>query len=114
MDTALQDIVDYIVDHTSITTHQGKNALAIAVTNCVLLDCKQKDYGPNNISVFGELGVIVRVNDKFERLKHLTKPLFEGRSADGPKNESIEDTWKDIANYATIALMLRNGVWTPK
>ena len=28
-----------------------------------------------------------------------------------PKNEPIEDTWQDISNYATIALLVRKGVW---
>lgn len=67
---------------------------------------KQKDYGPGNILSFGEFGVLVRVNDKIERLKNLFKSRKE------PKNESIEDTWEDIANYAIISLMLRRGLFT--
>ncbi|MCY0865420.1 MAG: helix-turn-helix transcriptional regulator [Sulfobacillus sp.] len=35
---------------------------------------KQQDYGPGNINAFGELGLVVRLSDKIERLKHL---LFE-------------------------------------
>jgi hypothetical protein len=35
---------------------------------------KRQDYGPGNINAFGELGVVVRLSDKMERLKHL---LFE-------------------------------------
>lgn len=102
-----------LCEELGIRTHQGREALRIAIDNVQLLDRKQLDYGPSNIAHFGELGVIVRVNDKWERMKTLTKPLFEGRSADGPKNESLNDTWQDIANYAKIALMLRKGVWTP-
>jgi hypothetical protein len=68
------------------------------------MDTKQQDYGSNNISAFGEFGVLVRLNDKMERLKHLNK-------MPSVKNESIDDTYLDIANYAVIALMIRRNLW---
>jgi len=70
-----------------------------------LMIAKQKDYGPGNIMAFGELGVLVRVNDKIERLKNLHK------SGKEPKNESLDDSWRDLANYGIIALMLRRGIF---
>ena len=70
-----------------------------------LMISKQKDYGPQNILSFGEYGVLVRVNDKVERLKNLHKA---GRN---PNNESIDDTWKDIANYGIISLMVRRNIF---
>lgn len=81
------------------------NAAAEQIANeCVgLMISKQKDYGKDNILDFGEYGVLVRMNDKFQRLKNLNK------SGKEPNNESIEDTLKDIANYAIISLMLRRG-----
>ena len=70
----------------------------------VIVD-KQRDYGPGNINAFGDYGVLVRANDKLERLKTLY-------SADGePKHESLDDSWLDLANYGTIARMYRGGVW---
>jgi len=66
---------------------------------------KQKDYGPSNISDFGEVGVLVRANDKMARLRNLHK--IGGR----PQNEAIDDSWIDLANYAVIALMVRRGIW---
>lgn len=66
---------------------------------------KQKDYGSANISTFGEVGVLVRLNDKFERLKNLVMKHST------PQNESIDDTLIDIANYAVIYLMIRKGFW---
>lgn len=76
---------------------------------------KQQDYGPGNINAFGELGLVVRLSDKIERLKHL---LFEtdahGRlvpRAIAPQNEPVEDTYRDILNYALIALMVRHQWW---
>lgn len=65
-----------------------------------LLDKKHADYGDNNIIKFGTKGVLVRVNDKVERLINLT-----WNNDKEPKFESVEDTWKDIAGYAILALI---------
>jgi hypothetical protein len=69
---------------------------------------KQKDYGPANIAGFGEIGVLIRLNDKFQRLKNL---LTSGKS---PKNESVEDTWIDLLNYSVIGLAVHRGWWSEK
>lgn len=66
---------------------------------------KQRDYGPGNIANFGEFGVLVRTSDKFERLKNLLQ------SGADPQNESLDDTWLDLANYGLIGLMVRRGLW---
>ena len=66
-----------------------------------LLIRKRKDYGPGNLAEFGDFGVLVRVSDKFHRLKTLL-----GSGAE-PANESIEDTWQDVAGYSILALMIR-------
>lgn len=63
---------------------------------------KQQDYGKNNLLEFGEYGILVRTNDKMSRLKNL-------RNAAIVNNESIDDTWKDIAGYSVLALLMRNN-----
>tara|TARA_R100000458_G_C8085024_1_gene118138 strand:- start:83 stop:448 length:366 start_codon:yes stop_codon:yes gene_type:complete len=89
-----------------LDTLAGKRALFIAA-NCVsLLDAKQKDYGPKNISRFGVKGLSVRLYDKVERLANL---LMDKEAC--PQNESLEDTFKDIANYGLIGLMLLKDEW---
>jgi hypothetical protein len=72
---------------------------------------KQRDYGPGNINAFGEYGILVRTNDKIERLKHLIAVPRNIVVGTRPENESIDDTWMDIATYALIALLLRRGQW---
>lgn len=108
-------LLDDICKECCIETHAGKIALEQALKNIQLLDKKQQDYGPRNISSFGLLGVLVRMNDKFERLKNNIS--FE--SVDGevrvflkvPANETMEDTFRDVSNYAIISLMLKNNTW---
>ncbi len=68
---------------------------------------KHKDYGKGNILDMGELGIAFRVSEKFNRIKHL---LMSGNK---PTNESLDDSWIDIAVYAIIAVLLRKG-WFEK
>jgi hypothetical protein len=64
---------------------------------------KHKDYGKNNILDTGELGILFRINDKVKRLQNLISKEQQ------PKNESVNETWLDIAVYAVIAILLREG-----
>lgn len=73
-----------------------------------ILLSKHEDYGPNNISDApgGALnGIRVRMYDKIARLNNLIDNNKE------PKHESIRDTLIDIANYATIAIMVIDDKW---
>lgn len=68
-----------------------------------ILISKQMDYGPNNIrnAPGGALnGLSVRLYDKMSRLKNLVE------SGADPKNESLRDTFIDIANYGVIGMMI--------
>jgi len=83
---------------------------AFALVNDQLLKTflrKHKDYGKGNILDMGELGIAFRISEKFNRIKHL---LMTGKK---PDNESIEDSWIDIAVYAVIAVLLKRG-WFEK
>jgi hypothetical protein len=73
-----------------------------------LLVRKQIDYGPLNVwnAPGGATnGLMVRISDKIERLKNLIYKQIK------PNNESLEDSFVDLANYAVIALMVQRGVW---
>jgi hypothetical protein len=73
-----------------------------------LLISKHKDYGPKNISDSpgGAVnGLRVRMHDKLARINN----LFD--SGKNPQHESIEDSFKDMANYAIIGLLVLKGKW---
>jgi len=76
------------------------------VTNILIK--KQADYGPHNIgrAPGGALnGLIVRIHDKISRIMNLTSNDVD------PQNESLRDSYVDLANYALIALMVLDGTW---
>ncbi|NCO12602.1 MAG: hypothetical protein COZ34_04840 [Candidatus Pacebacteria bacterium CG_4_10_14_3_um_filter_34_15] len=68
---------------------------------------KHKDYGKGNILSIKELGMSFRISEKGERLKNLLMTNGE------PENESLNDTWTDIAVYSIIGLLYRRG-WFEK
>lgn len=67
---------------------------------------RQRKYGPANIAAFGDHGVLVRCHDKLARLR---RHYVEG-TGDMP-DESVDDAWRDLAVYAVIALVCREGGW---
>jgi len=79
---------------------------AFSQVNSELLEMflkKHHDYGKGNILDTKELGIAFRVSDKLNRLKFL---LSNNKN---PQNESIEETWVDIAVYSVIAVLYRRG-----
>ena len=73
-----------------------------------LLLSKHKDYGPKNISDSpgGPVnGLRVRMHDKLARINNLVD------SGKDPEHESLEDSFKDMANYAIIGLLVLRGKW---
>jgi hypothetical protein len=73
-----------------------------------LLLRKHKDYGPKNISGSpgGAInGLRVRIHDKLARINNLYD------SGVTPQNESLRDSFIDMANYAIIALLVLDDEW---
>lgn len=71
-----------------------------------LLFCrKNEDYG-NSFEDFGLTAVIIRMNDKINRIISLLEKKREGNV----KDERIEDTISDLYNYGVIGLMYKNKV----
>lgn len=92
---------------------------------------KQSDYGDGNIRLglsiahkesslpstriennitLAELGVIIRMNDKMQRLINLYQKKIFSRVRK-IHNESIEDSCIDIMNYANMLIVLKAGKW---
>lgn len=74
-----------------------------------LLISKHIDYGPKNISESpgGPInGLRVRMHDKLARINNLVDNGTE------PEHESLEDSFKDMANYAIIGLLVLRNKWS--
>lgn len=67
-----------------------------------IYDRKNADYGNSfdkSLDEFGLVASVVRMSDKMERIKSLTNKEAE------VKDESIEDTLIDLANYAIMTVL---------
>lgn len=85
-----------------------KDVVSISAELSKLLIKKHKDYGPLNISRSpgGPLnGLRVRIWDKVARINNLLD------SGSTPENESLRDSFLDLANYSIIALMVLDQTW---
>uniref|UniRef100_A0AB39JB22 Nucleotide Modification Associated Domain-Containing Protein n=1 Tax=Florenciella sp. virus SA2 TaxID=3240092 RepID=A0AB39JB22_9VIRU len=76
-----------------------KDEEAIIQENHTLFENKNSDYG-NSFTDFGIIGIIVRLNDKINRILNLTK-----KSKTMRVDEKVEDTINDLYNYCMIGLM---------
>lgn len=67
-----------------------------------IMEERGKKYGPGNISRHGLEGILVRLDDKTERLNH---------SQHDHADESYRDAWRDVVGYGLIALLWLDGAW---
>lgn len=88
-----------------------KNYLDINVDIQYVIDTvikKQKDYGHNNIAMFGITGLVIRIHDKIARAENI---LQKENMQNAVPNESIYDTFLDIIGYSIVALMWLDGTF---
>ena len=109
-----ESAVDYCERVYPQTTDEFKTIMdEMYVTFCK----KQRNYGPDNISVGTDLkttddikisltGIWFRLNDKIQRLKQL---VVLGQPDE--VGESLQDTYADLSVYGIIAQLVQNGKW---
>ena len=105
----LQEAIADVTDSNRGSSTDFNNDVADVTSGLFdLLIKKHKDYGPKNISLSpgGPLnGLRVRMWDKLARINNLVDTGAK------PENESLEDSFKDMANYAIIGLLVLQGKW---
>jgi len=69
-----------------------------------LLIEKNKTYGDKNVLKMGKLGVLMRIEEKIERIRNMVEKGIDDK-------ESKEDSWKDIAGFGIIGAMLEREKW---
>ena len=105
---------DYNIDGSDLRFRESVDKTFFELEQLLL--SKHKDYGPKNISESpgGPLnGLRVRMHDKLARINNLYE-YMEDTNGFQPQHESIEDSFKDMANYAIIGLLVLRGEWDNK
>lgn len=98
-----------IAESLELKTDMGREIVKVALECMKLFDDKQQDYGSTNISASGEIGVAVRLQDKVSRMRHILLKQMCGEN--GVNNESLADTYQDVANYGMIGMLLNRNLW---
>ena len=88
-----------------VTFEKALDDLLESIKNMLLI--KRNDYGltfQESCDKYGLMSPIVRLNDKLDRISNLymNKKII--------KNESIDDSFKDIIGYSILSLLWRKGV----
>ena len=108
------DPIEYIEKHYPET---AKEFQKLQFEQWALFCKKQMDYGPSNIAMgtdlttkeqrrLSKIGLIVRINDKVQRLINLV--INNNREA---QNEPTIDSFKDLACYGIITQIVDSGKW---
>lgn len=98
--------LDELYTLLDLKTQAAREFLRLVIEDTLLFDKKQSDYGSKNISDWGAFGVIVRMSDKFSRVKNLYRNRRKASI-----NEFIRDNMQDIGIYSRIFRMLDEGKW---
>lgn len=107
-DASLDDLDQYMGACGNLAASHIRTTLSSDIHGIhSLLVRKQRDYGHENITLSGEIGLAVRMMDKIARLNNLLS-----RDGQNVMNEPLVDTWCDILGYATVYHMYRNGTFT--
>ena len=93
----IHDEIQYEIQDESITEFKK-----VQKEGLELFEKKNKDYG-DAFKQDGTVGVLIRMGDKINRLKHITKNKVEFVD-----NETMRDTLIDLHNYSAMAIMLIN------
>jgi len=62
-------------------------------------------YGRLNIALWGAAGCALRATDKVMRLRR----YYLGQAF---SDETLQDTWLDLLNYAAMGLLCQEGQWS--
>jgi len=65
---------------------------------------KHHDYGSGNLLRRGEVGILIRCEDKLARISNLLDNTAK------VEDENILATWEDLAGYAIQAILMRKGL----
>jgi hypothetical protein len=89
-------------------TDRNEKFLALTKKMFEIQDAKGRDYGEEhdglrNLRRRGVAGVVARMGDKMSRIEILTQPNREA----AVKDESLNDTLLDLANYCLLLIILR-------
>lgn len=96
----LQDIID--VSLRAYVMYAGSTLPEVYKELQATLIKKNADYGNSSVKNGGSVGNYVRMSDKLSRLQNLLGK--EGKT----NYESVNDTWLDLAGYATIGIIILN------
>lgn len=98
----LESICTYQMVYLHKLHHEVLSYETIMNSNRELFIKKNNDYG-SSFEDFGFIGIIVRLNDKINRIKS----LMNKSGTHEVENEAIDDSVQDLYNYCVLGMMYK-------
>ena len=91
------------------TTNLNRNSYAKIIKQVENISVeKNKLYGSENLIKYGQLGMVIRLDDKMARLSNLVR-YNKLKNYNNLKSYSIQDNCLDMINYLIYLIMLNRG-----
>jgi hypothetical protein len=87
--------------------HYKEDAIQYIFDEVLKILIDRRIYGTDNIMMFGQKGVLVRMFDKLQRVKQI---VWEGLT-NTDKNEKVTDNVNDIIGYGIIWRLIDEEYW---
>lgn len=104
----IDEYINRLVNDSNLDTRKAYLRICQSLYTTYL--AKSKDYGGAALKLTGTSGILTRAWDKMARLLHLAGFRYDLTMLPHvppapPENESVKDSWLDLASYSILALV---------
>jgi polyhydroxyalkanoate synthesis regulator phasin len=102
-----EKVIDLIAKQLELENEISKKFVSEALYAIKTFDGKHTEKGLAKLDKFGALGVIIKMDEKYETLAEYYDPKNEEK-VDEPK---LLKLWEDVAVYSLMGKIIEKGEW---
>jgi len=103
----LTKIVEVVSKQLELTNEISKKFVEEALHAIKTFDAKHTEKGLAKLDKFGGLGVIVKMDEKYEELSGFYNPENKEERDDA----KLLKLWEDVAVYSLMGRIIEKGIW---
>lgn len=103
----LTKIVEVVSKQLELTNEISKKFVEEALHAIKTFDAKHTEKGLAKLDKFGGLGVIVKMDEKYEELAG----LYDPENKDEKEEAKLLKLWEDVAVYSLMGRIIERGEW---
>lgn len=103
----LVKIIDVVAKQLELQNETSKKFVEEALYAIKTFDEKHTEKGLSKLDKFGALGVIVKMDEKYELLAE----AYDPKSESNLDEEKMLKLWQDVAVYSLMGRIIQKGEW---